>query len=121
MPCFGTTDRTYNNAIIGDGMGNNARTKRSIYRYKNFTLQQLLNWNQTYADRHAFEVLLGHECYYYKYNYLYGYKANETLAGHVDMITPMKGPEYPQSPGPCSFSSGFRTPLPRVGAAWWAH
>ena len=81
-----TENRTYNNAIIGDGMGNNARTKRSIYRYKNFTLQQLLNWNQTYADRHAFEVLLGHECYYYKYNYLYGYKANETLAGHVDMI-----------------------------------
>ena len=81
-----TENRTYNNAIIGDGMGNNARTKRIIYRYKNFTLQQLVNWNQTYADRHAFEVLLGHECYYYKYNYLYGYKANETLAGHVDMI-----------------------------------
>ena len=40
-------NRTYNNAIIGDGMGNNARTKRSITRYKNFTLQQLLNWNQT--------------------------------------------------------------------------
>ncbi len=79
-------NRTYNNAIIGDGMGNNARTKRSITRYKNFTLQQLLNWNQTYADRHAFVVLLGHESYYYKYNYLYGYKANETLGGLIDMI-----------------------------------
>ena len=81
-----TENRTYNNAIIGDGMGNNGRTKRTIYRYKNWTLQQLLNWNQTYADRHAFEVMLGHEAYYYKYNYLYGFKANETLAGHVDMI-----------------------------------
>ena len=81
-----TENRTYNNAIIGDGMGNNARTKRSIYRYKNYTLQQLLNWKQIYGDRHSFEVLLGHENYYYKYNYLYGYKANETLAGHVDMI-----------------------------------
>ena len=79
-------NRTYNNAIIGDGMGNNARTKRSITRYKNFTLQQLLNWNQTYADRHAFVVLLGHENYYYKYNYLYGYKANESLGGQIDMI-----------------------------------
>ena len=81
-----TENRTYNNAIIGDGMGHNARTKRSITRYKNYTLQQLLNWNQTYADRHAFSAMLGHEAYYYKYNYLYGYKANETLAGHIDMI-----------------------------------
>ena len=79
-------NRTYNNAIIGDGMGNNARTKRSITRYKNFTIQQLLNWNQTYADRHAFVVLLGHESYYYKYNYLYGYKANQSLSGLIDMV-----------------------------------
>ena len=81
-----TENRTYNNAIIGDGQGNNGRTKRTIYRYKNYTFQQLLNWNHTYADRHAIEVLLGHENYYYKYNYLYGFKANQTLAGHVDMI-----------------------------------
>ena len=81
-----TENREYNNAIIGDGQGNNARTKRTIYRYKNFTLQQLLNWNHSYADRHNIEAMVGHEVYYYKYNYLYGFKANETLAGHVDMI-----------------------------------
>jgi len=81
-----TENREYNNATIGDGQGNNGRTKRTIYRYKNYTLQQLLNWKQTYGDRHAFEVLLGHENYYYKYNYMYGFKANETLAGHIDMI-----------------------------------
>ena len=79
-------NRSYNNATIGDGQGNNGRTKRTIYRYKNYTFQQLLNWNMSFNDRHAFEVLLGHENYYYKYNYLYGYKANETLAGHIDMI-----------------------------------
>lgn len=79
-------NRTYNNAIIGDGMGNNARTKRSIYRYKNYTFLQQLNWKQTYGDLHSLEAMLGHENYYYKYNYLYGYKANETLAGHIDMI-----------------------------------
>ena len=81
-----TENRSYNNATIGDGMGNNGRTSRTIYRYKNWTLQELINWNHTFADRHAFEVLLGHEAYYYKYNYLYGFKANETLAGHIDMI-----------------------------------
>ena len=81
-----TENREYNNAIIGDGQGNNARTKRTMYRYKNYTLQQLLNWNMTFGERHAFEALIGHENYYYKYNYLYGFKANETLAGHIDMI-----------------------------------
>ena len=81
-----TENRTYNNATIGDGQGNNGRTKRTLYRYKNYTLQQLLNWKQTFGDRHSFEVLLGHENYYYKYNYMYGFKANETLAGHIDMI-----------------------------------
>ena len=82
-----TENRTYNNAIIGDGMGNHGRTKRTIYRYKNYTFQQLINWNHTYADRHAFEVLLGHETYYYKYNYLYGFKAQEAIAGKESMIT----------------------------------
>lgn len=81
-----TENRTYNNAIIGDGQGNNGRTKRTIYRYKNYTFQKLLNWNRSFLDRHDIEVLLGHENYYYKYNYLYGFKANETLAGHPDMI-----------------------------------
>ena len=81
-----TENREYNNAIIGDGMGNNARAKRVIYRYKNWTLQQLLNWNYTFAERHAFEALVGHEAYYYKYNYLYGYKANESIPGQIDMI-----------------------------------
>ena len=81
-----TENREYNNAIIGDGMGNNGRTSRTIYRYKNWTLQELINWNHTFADRHAFEVLLGHEAYYYKYNYLYAYKANESIPGMIDMI-----------------------------------
>ena len=35
-----TENRTYNNAIIGDGQGNNGRTKRTIYRYKNYTLPE---------------------------------------------------------------------------------
>ena len=81
-----TENRSYNNAIIGDGMGNNGRAKRIMYRYKNWTLQQLLNWNYTFANRHALELLAGHETYYYKYNYLYGYKTTESIPGQVDMI-----------------------------------
>lgn len=77
-------NRTYNNAIIGDGAGNEGRTKRIIYRYKNYTFQQQLNWNNAF-DKHFVDVLVGHENYSYKYNYLYGYKTNQIFAGKDEM------------------------------------
>ena len=76
--------RTYNNAIIGDGAGNEGRSKREIYRYKNYTFQQQLNWNRDFND-HFVDVLLGHENYNYNYSYLYGYKTNEIFPGAVEM------------------------------------
>lgn len=78
-------NRTYNNAIIGDGAGNNGRASRSVYRYKNYTAQQLLNWNKSFGD-HNLEVLVGHENFYDSYTYLYGYKTTETFAGKEDLI-----------------------------------
>jgi TonB-linked SusC/RagA family outer membrane protein len=78
-------NQTYDNAIIGDGAGNGGRAKREIYRYKNYTLQQLLNYGKTFGD-HRIEVLAGHENYYYNESYLYGYKTSETFAGAPAMI-----------------------------------
>lgn len=78
-------NQTYNNAIIGDGAGNSGRASRQIYRYKNYTLQQLLNYGKTVGD-HRFDVLAGHENYYYNENYLYGYKTKETFAGAPELI-----------------------------------
>lgn len=75
----------YNNAIIGDGAGNKGRAKRTIYRYKNYTAQQLLNWNKSFG-KHNFDILAGHESYFDSYNYLYGYKTTETFAGKMDLI-----------------------------------
>lgn len=80
-----TENRTYNNAIIGDGQGNNGRAKRVTYRYKNYTVQQQLNWSRTF-DKHYIDVLAAHEAYAYKYNYLYAYKTNETFAGKHDLV-----------------------------------
>lgn len=71
-------DRTYNSAILGDGAANNGRASRTSYFYKNYTFQQLLNWNHTFGD-HGLEVLVGHENYYYNYDYQYVYKMNETI------------------------------------------
>ncbi len=71
--------RTYNNATIGDGKGNSGRTKREIYRYKNYTFQQQLNWSHTFGD-HTVSALLGHENYSYDKDYTYIYKTSETFA-----------------------------------------
>lgn len=80
-----TENRSYDNAIIGDGQGNNGRSSRTIYRYKNYTVQQQLNWRHTFGQ-HYVDALVAHEAYAYKYNYLYGYKVNETFAGKVDLV-----------------------------------
>lgn len=77
-------NRTYNSALIGDGKGNNGRTKRTIYRYKNYTFQQQLNWNHTFGN-HTVGVLLGHENYSYFYDYTYIYKTNQTFAGQDNL------------------------------------
>lgn len=77
-------NRTYNSALIGDGKGNNGRTKRTIYLYKNYTFQQQLNWNHTFGN-HTVGVLLGHENYSYFYDYTYIYKTNQTFAGQDNL------------------------------------
>lgn len=78
--------RTYNNAIIGDGSGNNGRASRTVYNYKNYTIQQQLNYTNSFAGTHNLDVFLGHENYGNIYTYLYGYKTNQTFAGKKDLV-----------------------------------
>ena len=87
--------RSYNNAIVGDGKGNNGRTSRTDYLYTNYTFQQLLNWHHSFGD-HTFEVLVGHENFYYNYEYQYNYKVDETIPGgdeldNLNTMTTMSG------------------------------
>lgn len=73
-------NQTYNSAVIGDGKGSDGRAKRVEYNYKNYTFQQQLAWRHEYG-LHSIDALVGHENFAYKYNYLYGYKTNEIVAG----------------------------------------
>lgn len=75
----------YDNAIIGDGAGNLGRANRELYRYKNYTLQQLLNYGKDFGD-HRIDFLAGHENYYYNRNYSYGMKTKETFAGRPELL-----------------------------------
>ena len=71
---------TYNNAIIGDGKGSEGRAKKVVYRYKNYTVQEQLRWNHQYGD-HTVSALVGHENFWYNYDYVYNYKTTQVLAG----------------------------------------
>ncbi|MBE8713135.1 SusC/RagA family TonB-linked outer membrane protein [Sphingobacterium hungaricum] len=76
----------YNNALIGDGQGNNGRANRTIYNRKIYSLQQQLKYNNTFNGVHNVDVFVGHENYGNIYTYLYGFKNNETFAGKTDLI-----------------------------------
>ena len=75
---------TYSSSVIGDGKGNNGRGKRVDYRYKRYSFQQQLRWNHQFGD-HSVSALVGHENYYYNYDYLYGYKTTEVFPEKSNM------------------------------------
>ena len=73
-------NHTYNSAVIGDGKGNGGRAKKVVYRYKNYTVQEQLRWTHQFGD-HGLTALLGHENYYYNYDYAYNYKTSQVFPG----------------------------------------
>jgi TonB-linked SusC/RagA family outer membrane protein len=90
--------RTYNNAIIGDGSGNGGRTARYMYRYLNYTAMQQLTWDRDF-DKHHVDVLLGHENYANNYVYTYLYKTTEVFANAYELVnftnmTSLNGYDY---------------------------
>jgi len=89
-------EQTYNNALIGDGAGNNGRTARYDYAYKEYTFQQQLYWNRLFNDHHHIDLLAAHENYAWERNYTYLYKTNQIFANQINLsnftsITTMNG------------------------------
>ncbi len=70
--------RSYGNSEIGDGHGDHGRAARELEYYKNYTFQQLLNWNHDWG-KHGLDILLGHENYDYTYEYEHMNKTEETF------------------------------------------
>lgn len=79
-----SSNKTYDNSEIGDGAGK-GRMKQVDYRYKNYLIQELLNWKQTFNKKHNVEALLGHENYHYNYQYTYLYKTDEKFANIMEL------------------------------------
>jgi len=55
---------------------NNGSVGKSHSRRQTYNTQQLLNYTETFANRHNLNVLLGHEYYNYQFKYLYAFKTN---------------------------------------------
>jgi TonB-linked SusC/RagA family outer membrane protein len=79
-----TSEKTYDNAIIGDGAGK-GRMAQIEYRYKSYLFQELLNWKHTFNVKHNVEALIGHENYSYNYQYTYLYKQDEKLPNLMEL------------------------------------
>jgi len=77
-------NQSYQNAEIGDGLGQ-GRAYRTINRYKNYTVQEILTYKKEFGD-HNFELMAAHENYSYNQTYLYGGKTKETFKGGKELI-----------------------------------
>lgn len=61
MDNFNSRAVDFQTPIGGDAANVNGRGTVEMVRYFVLNANQLLNWSHTYADKHSFEVLLGHE------------------------------------------------------------
>lgn len=78
-----THQRLYDNPIIGDGAPA-GRAYHYLRRTTSYTWNQLLEYNQSFG-RHNVNVLMGHENYAYKYNYLMGSRSEMIVDGITEL------------------------------------
>ncbi len=83
MSLRNSMSQSYDNSTIGNGKGI-GRMNQTSYLYKNYTFQQQLTWNKMFGE-HNVDILLGHENYWYNYNYTYLFKQNEKFPGQMNL------------------------------------
>ncbi len=71
--------KVYENPLVGDGSPS-ARINILSTRAITQTLNQLISYNKDFG-KHTVDVMLGHESYAYKYEYLYSMKNGEIISG----------------------------------------
>ena len=60
---------------FGDAQASGGRAYKYRTRSQTLTVNELLSYNKTIAEKHHLDVLAGHENYKYEYNYLYAHKS----------------------------------------------
>ena len=59
---------------FGDAQASGGRAYKYRTRSQTYTINELLSYNKTIAEKHHLDVLVGHENYKHEYNYLYAHK-----------------------------------------------
>ncbi|MGL5273766.1 MAG: SusC/RagA family TonB-linked outer membrane protein, partial [Phocaeicola sp.] len=72
--------KVYENPLVGDGTAGPGRLNQMSTRTTTQTLNQLITYQKS-LGKHNLDLLVGHENYSYKYEYLYGMKTGETISG----------------------------------------
>ena len=86
--------KVYENPYVGDGTAGPGRLNQMSTRTLTQTFNQLITYSKSIGN-HNFDVLLGHENYSYKYEYLYGMKTQETVSGMYEFgnhLAPIRTP-----------------------------
>ncbi len=77
-------NQTNENTQVGDGAPA-GRGRIVNYRYDVYNINQLLNYNKSFAN-HNVDLLLGHESYDENYKYVYGFKQGLIAEGNTELI-----------------------------------
>ncbi|MDO4164167.1 MAG: TonB-dependent receptor [Bacteroides sp.] len=75
---------------FGDAEASGGRGYKYRTRSQTYTVNELLTYTKTFAEKHHLDVMIGHENYKYMYNYLYNAKTNffdETTPEYSNAIT----------------------------------
>jgi TonB-linked SusC/RagA family outer membrane protein len=82
---------TYQNPLYGDAADNpttpgndGGRSTKTNDRQLSYTFNQVLSWNHSFS-KHNVRALVGHENYYYKYNYVSGFMSGFSFQGQTEL------------------------------------
>ncbi len=87
-----TENNVYLNGKYGQYQNNNGISAKYERKINSFNAQQLLTWKKE-MGLHEMEVLVGHESYHYKYNYLYAQKEYFLLDTNHEMSGAIRNPQ----------------------------
>ena len=87
-----TRRMVFQNGEYGQFTAQNGIATHTSYRNMTINLQELLTWERTFGD-HSINVLIGHETYQNKLDYLYGSKNNFALWGSTSMNQAVSNPQ----------------------------
>lgn len=74
----------YNNPNIGDGATNKGRLTNYAYQYRNYNVQQQINWGRNFGKHHV-DLMAGHENYAYLMKVTYGMNTTMSIEGNQTM------------------------------------